>query len=369
MANDVKISNTKLLYDPLFSQKPDVKMKGKKHLTFKIAFIVIIVIFVGISLYLSFNSLSADKYTYKETENGWQLYQFNGKEDDKTLHIDYVRDKNGKPNEQEPVATVREFAMSCNEYVQFIFIGKDVKELEPHCFYYTKHLKAIIVDPNNPDFTAVDGVLYNKEMTEILLHPIDNDEYCAALAAGFSAPADEAEAKKFIADFTAEFGEETVDNAEDYKTQFSEFSTYVIPDTVTVIGDSCFSDCETLTEITVPDGVKTIGSLAFFKCKKLESIYIPDGAETIGSDAFSYIYNEEAADEESGAVTLTYIYVPASVKSIGHHAFYGDLGCKEIYMGAANEAAVETGEHWLPKQSTRSMKDIEAVYGQTRRAK
>ena len=54
MADNVKISKTELLYDPLFDKKPDLKMKGKKNTVFKILFIIIITIFVGISLYFSF---------------------------------------------------------------------------------------------------------------------------------------------------------------------------------------------------------------------------------------------------------------------------------------------------------------------------
>lgn len=30
MADKITISNTELLYDPLFDKKPDLKMKGKK---------------------------------------------------------------------------------------------------------------------------------------------------------------------------------------------------------------------------------------------------------------------------------------------------------------------------------------------------
>lgn len=354
MANDLKISKTKLLYDPLFSNKPDIEMKGKKNLIFKIFFVIIIVIFVGISLYLSFNSISADTYTYRQTKNGWQFYQFNGKETDTTVHIDYVRDEKGKPDKSKSVSTVREFAMSCNEYVQFIFIGKDVKELENHCFYYTKNLKAVIVDPDNKYYTSVDGVLFDKDMTEIILHPILNNQYKAALENGISAPVDEKTAKSFIEKFTKKYGEETTDNTEEYSKQFSSYSTYVIPETVTTIADSCFSDCEQLTYVEIPVSVKSIGSLAFFKCKGFEKIDIPDAVESIGSDGFSYCEK------------VKYIYVPESVKSIGHHAFYGDLGCEKIYLGAANEDEVETGEHWLPKQNARSLKDVEAVYGQER---
>ena len=356
MADNVKISTTELLYDPLFDKKPDLKMKGKKNTVFKVLFIIIITIFVGISLYFSFTSISSDEYTYKENETGYTLHQFVGKEDDITLHVDYVRDEAGSSDPTKSVTAVREFAMSCNEYVRFIFIGKDVSELEPHCFYYTKNLMAVIVDPENQSYTSVDGVLYSKDMSEIVLHPMRNHQYRTALADGIAAPADDAGVDVFLEEFAKKYGDEATVDAEEYEKQFSEQAFYVIPDSVTKIEDSCFSDCETLTHVEIPSSVKEIGNLAFFKCKSFETITIPDGVESIGSDGFSYCER------------VTYIYVPESVKFIGHHAFYGDLGCDKIYLGAESEDSVETQENWLPKQSTRSLKDVEAVYGQERRA-
>ena len=356
MADNVTISKTELLYDPLFDKKPDVEMKGKKNTNFKIIFVIVITIFVGLSLYFSFTSISSDEYTYKENDNGYTLYQFVGKEDAETLHVDYVRDESGAADPTKPVTEVREFSMSCNEYVRFIFIGKDVSELQPHCFYYTKNLMAIIVDPENQNYVSVDGVLYSKDMKEIIMHPMRNHQYRAALEAGIAAPTDDVTAKAFLDEFSEKYGNEATSDAEDYANQFSQEAFYVIPDSVTKIEDSCFSDCEALTYVEIPSSVKEIGNLAFFKCKGFETITIPDGVETIGSDGFSYCEK------------VTYIYVPESVKFIGHHAFYGDLGCEKIYLGAENEDSIEIGENWLPKQSPSSLKDIEAVYGQERRS-
>lgn len=356
MDGGIRISETELLYDPLFAKKPDVEMKGKNNTVFKILFIIIIAIFVGISLYFSFSSISSDVYTYKENETGYTLNQFVGKENNLTLHIDYVRDEAGSADRSKPVTAVRKFSMSCNEYVRFIFIGKDVAELEPHCFYYTKNLMAVIVDPGNPDYVSVDGVLYSKDMTEIILHPMKNHQYRAALAAGLSAPDDEEGAKAFLKGFKEKYGDETTDDEEEFEKQFSKFCFYEIPDSVVRIADSCFSDCEPLTHVKIPSSVMEIGSLAFFKCKGFETIHIPDGVRSIGSDGFSYCEK------------VSYIYVPGSVKSIGHHAFWGDLGCEKIYLGVKDEDSLETGEHWLPKRNPRSLKDVEAVYGQERRA-
>lgn len=355
MADNIKISETELLYDPLFDKKPDVAMKGKKNRKFKLLFIVVIAAFVGLSLYFSFNSISSDKYTYRENDTGYTLDQFVGKEDDVALLVDYVRDESGAVDTARPVTKVREFSMSCNEYVRFIFIGKDVAEIEKHCFYYTKNLMAVIVDPENQSYTSVDGVLYSKDMKEIIIHPIRNHQYRAALKDGASAPVDEITAKAFLDKFAEKYGNETETEVEEYEKQFAKEAFYQIPDSVIKIEDSCFSDCEVLRYVDIPSSVKEIGNLAFFKCKGFEKITIPDGVESIGSDGFSYCEK------------VTYIYVPESVKFIGHHAFFGDLGCEKIYLGAENEDAIETGENWLPKQSVTSLKSIEAVYGQERR--
>ena len=354
MADKIEISKTELLYDPLFDKKPDLKMKGKKNTVFKALFIVIITFFVGLSLYFSFYSISSDMYTYEENDSGYTLQQFVGKEDDITLHIDYVRDEKGVSDPTKPVTEVREFSMSCNEYVRFIFIGKDVSELQPHCFYYTKNLMAVIVDPENPNYVSVDGVLYTKDMKEIILHPMRNHQYRTALEAGITAPAGDATVELFLAEFSKKYGDETTVEIEEYEKQFAKQAFYVIPDSVTKIEESCFSDCEALRYVDIPSSVKEIGSLAFFKCKGFEKITIPDGVKSIGSDGFSYCEK------------VTYIYVPESVEFIGHHAFYGDLGGEKIYLGAKNEDSVETGENWLPKKSPSSLKDVEAVYGQER---
>ena len=354
MADNVKISKTELLYDPLFDKKPDVEMKGKRNTGFKVIFIVIITFFVGLSLYFSFNSISSDIYTYEENGSGYTLYQFVGKEDDVILNVDYVRDESGTADKTKPVTEVRQFSMSCNEYVRFIFIGKDVTNLQLHCFYYTKNLMAIIVDPENQSYISVDGVLYSKDMKEIILHPMRNHQYRTALKDGIAAPEKDGDVEAFLNAFNEKYGDEVTTDAEEYEKQFSKQAFYEIPDLVTKISDSCFSDCEALTYVDIPSSVTEIGNLAFFKCKGFETITIPDGVKSIGSDGFSYCEK------------VTYIYVPESVEFIGHHAFYGDLGCEKIYLGAENEKSVETGENWLPKQSPSSLKDIEAVYGQER---
>ena len=85
---------------------------------------------------------------------------------------------------------------------------------------------------------------------------------------------------------------------------------YIIPNSVTNIGNGTFSSCESLQSITVPNSVTSIGDYAFKQCDSLQSITIPNSVKSIGDYAFS--------DCES----LQSITIPNSVKSIGNKAFY-----------------------------------------------
>ena len=61
----------------------------------------------------------------------------------------------------------------------------------------------------------------------------------------------------------------------------------IIPNSVTSIGGSAFSDCSGLTSITIPNSVTSIGDYAFRVCNGLTSITIPNSVTSIGRYAFS----------------------------------------------------------------------------------
>ncbi|MBQ1962839.1 MAG: leucine-rich repeat domain-containing protein, partial [Clostridia bacterium] len=82
-----------------------------------------------------------------------------------------------------------------------------------------------------------------------------------------------------------------------------------IPNSVTDIGDSAFSWCANLTDITLPEGITTIGWSVFSDCRSLSSITLPEGVSGIGEFAF---YD---------CASLRSITIPESVTSIGRGAF------------------------------------------------
>ena len=94
--------------------------------------------------------------------------------------------------------------------------------------------------------------------------------------------------------------------------------SYVIPSSVTSIGDRAFYDCYSLSEIVIPSSVISIGTWAFYGCESLKSLVIPDSVTSIGGSAFS------------GCRSLSEIVIPSSVTSIGDRAFCGCSSLKYI---------------------------------------
>ena len=85
---------------------------------------------------------------------------------------------------------------------------------------------------------------------------------------------------------------------------------YIIPNSVTKIGDYAFSGCKSLQSVTIPNSVTSIGYEAFSSCKSLQSITIPNSVKSIGNRAF---YMCES---------LQSITIPNSLTNIGEYAFW-----------------------------------------------
>ena len=62
--------------------------------------------------------------------------------------------------------------------------------------------------------------------------------------------------------------------------------SYVIPSSVTSIGDRAFWNCRSLSEIVIPSSVTSIGECAFVLCRSLSEIVIPSSVTSIGDSAF-----------------------------------------------------------------------------------
>ena len=99
--------------------------------------------------------------------------------------------------------------------------------------------------------------------------------------------------------------------------------SYVIPYSVTSIGNRAFSSCRSLSEIVISSSVTSIGDLAFSDCDSLSEIVIPSSVTSIGDLAFSYCRS------------LSKIVIPSSVTRIGDYAFLGCRSLSEIVISSS----------------------------------
>ena len=118
----------------------------------------------------------------------------------------------------------------------------------------------------------------------------------------------------------------------------SNDTNYIIPNSVTYIGNGAFRGCDSLTSINIPNSVTNIGNKAFWGCESLTSINIPTSVTHIGNSAFMWcdsltsikIPNSVTSIGDSAFAdcsSLTSINIPNSVTNIGDWAF---CGCKNL---------------------------------------
>ena len=122
------------------------------------------------------------------------------------------------------------------------------------------------------------------------------------------------------------------DKSEIVSFRNQKIESYIIPDSVTKIGDYAFFRCSSLSDIVIPDSVTDIGKCAFESCSSLSSVVIPDSVTDIGDYAFAgcsslsnIVIPNSVTDIGKGAFSLcsslTYIVIPNSVTDIEDFAF------------------------------------------------
>ena len=206
-------------------------------------------------------------------------------------------------------------------------------------FYGCTALKEIVVDEDNPNYSAADGALYNKDKTTLIGWPTAEGDitiplsvttigdyafsYCSALTS-VSMPS-----VTTIGDYAFSscealslFFMPSVTMIDGGAFPICRALTSVEMPSVTTIGDGAFGGCRDLASVSMPE-VTTIGVHAFNNCYALTSVSMPS-VTTIGDEAFSSCY------------ALTSISIPATCTSIGDNPFYGCTALKGIVVDEDN---------------------------------
>ena len=164
------------------------------------------------------------------------------------------------------VTAVDRLAFKNAEEISSIFIPETITSLPDNFLQDCHQLQSITVDKNNLHYASIDGVLFNKDHTELLTFPISKTKE------SYSAPA----GVKIIG--TCAF-------------RFSKAKVIKLPNSVEVIGQHAF-DFTNAKRIVLGNGVKKIGIGAFYQNWQqnnggnLRKILVPKSVTKIGRSAF-----------------------------------------------------------------------------------
>ena len=176
------------------------------------------------------------------------------------------------------VTSIGYYAFSSCVNLPNITIPNSVNTIGKGAFSGCTSLANITVEANNARFSSVEGILYNKEKTELLCYPRGKED-----------------------------------------------TAFTVPCSVTHIGEGAFSSCAHLANITIPNSVKSIGSEAFYNCANLVTFDISDSVTSISDYTFM------------GCTSLESVAIPNSVTSIGDYAFYNCTALMDVYYyGSVN---------------------------------
>lgn len=150
-----------------------------------------------------------------------------------------------------------------------ILLSEKVTEISNGAFSDCSALTGINVAAENSSYSSQDGVVYNKDKTEVILCPPGVEEI--HLAEG-------------VTDIRYRAFEMCL-----------KLSDIELPQGLERIGEHAFEHCQSLKTITFPDSLKTIGRCAFYGCG-LTSVRIPESVTELGEFAFeqcSYLFDVE----------------------------------------------------------------------------
>lgn len=178
-----------------------------------------------------------------------------------------------------------------------IYIPASVTEIGGWIAFAASKLTSFQVDPNNPNYCSVNGVLFNKAKTTLIQYP-----------AGLPYP-----------NYVVPEGVQCIEEIAFYRCE--NLVSVQLPNSLTTIKHSAFEYCEKLESVVIPPSVQYLEHETFGSCYKLSSVTFSEGLTSIGSKAFEY------------CKSLYTVEIPRSVTKIADDAF---MKCPNIRLVKAS---------------------------------
>lgn len=236
--------------------------------------------------------------------------------------------------------SVGSFAFWKSLSLSTIYIPASLTDLNAEAFS-EGGMSAYEVSPDNPVYSSEDGILFNKDKTELLHFPAKKQ------VESFSIP----EKVEKIGKFAFESNQLNEVIFHDKLLSIDDYAFFLceklakadVPNSVEFVGESAFSRCYNLKEAHLPEKLTAISPGLFEYGYKLEKVNIPSTVTSIGNSAFRYCrkMNDlrlpeclvEIGDEAFNGWEMTSLVIPNSVTTIGRQAFAGCTELKSLVLG------------------------------------
>lgn len=172
----------------------------------------------------------------------------------------------------DTVQLVNRYAFYGSTSLTELTIPDSVAEIGKNAFEQNKNLAEFIVSEENTEFSSVDGVLFNKDRTELLQYPIGNERKDYHVPEG------------------------TVEITNNSFADCVNLYSVTIPASVTLITPDSFNGCDNLVRFEIESsGEDTLDlvdiNAPFRGCKSLRSIVLPDNINAKYMYSYSPLVN------------------------------------------------------------------------------
>jgi len=181
-------------------------------------------------------------------------------------------------------------------------------------FLGAKAIEKILAPPRSESFSSYDGVLYNKDMSKMLIVPYAKTELAIPTSV-----------KSFATTITLAISDRikkiSVESLEQWLAiSFGGVESSYGQRNPLSLGAELYVNGELLTSCDIPDGTTTIGYNTFYGCASITNISIPNSVREINSGAFT------------GCTNITSVVIPSGVNELDTGAFDGCSSLKTITL-------------------------------------
>ena len=241
----------------------------------------------------------------------------------------------------DSVTSIGDTAFQNCSHLTSITIPKSVTSISNGFCNFCYEMTDIHVAADNPSFSSVNGVLFNKDQTTLLAYPTNKADMT------YTVPGSVASIVLLAC------------------ANNRNMTSLIVPGSVTEIGESAFSCCHNLTSAVILDSMTEISDSAFIGCENLVLSVLPDSTALRYAQASNTLHKTLKAlslpsdltvieAEAFAGLPIEAVIIPDTCKTIGSRAF---ADCEDLLY-----VSIPSGITGLPNDILQGSNKAQFVY-------